>query len=233
LNLTVRQAARLLKVSEKTIYQWIEANALPAKRIHDQFGFNRVELLEWATAHHKTVSPDIFREPTLEPEDLRLVSALRLGGISYELKCATREEVLRQVVEHFPLPDIVDRDFLFQVLLAREELGSTGIGDGIAIPHVRQPLVLNISRPLLTLGFLEKPVDFKALDGKLVQVVFTLISPTIRTHLHLLSCLGFVLRDKVFKSLLRAQAAPEKILETLTQIEKNLQKSVGDQGNTP
>jgi nitrogen PTS system EIIA component len=222
LNLTVRQAARLLKVSEKTIYQWIEAGTLPAKRIHDQFGFNRVELLEWATAHRQGVSPDIFQKSSSEQEELSLVAALHLGGITYALKCLSREDVLRQVVEHFPLSDIVDRDFLFQVLLAREELGSTGIGDGIAIPHVRQPLVLNVPQPILTLCFLDQPVDFKAIDGKPVYVVFTLISPTIRSHLHLLSKLGFVLQEPTFKSLLRAKAVQEKILDALLQIEKKI-----------
>ena len=67
------------------------------------------------------------------------------------------------------LPDDVDREFLYQVLLAREALGSTGIGDGIAIPHVRNPIVLHLSRPTVTLCFLEQPVDFGALDGQPVS----------------------------------------------------------------
>jgi mannitol/fructose-specific phosphotransferase system IIA component (Ntr-type) len=89
----------------------------------------------------------------------------------------------------------VDREFLYKVLLARESLGSTGIGDGIAIPHVRNPIVLHLSRPIVTLCFLERPVDFGALDGQPVNTLFTLISPTVRAHLHLLSRLAFTLRD--------------------------------------
>ena len=83
------------------------------------------------------------------------------------------------------LPEEVDSEFLYQVLLAREALGSTGMGDGIAIPHVRNPIVLHLSRPMVTLCFLETPIDFGSLDGKPVTTLFTLISPTVRAHLHL------------------------------------------------
>src|SRR5438034_985186 len=62
----------------------------------------------------------------------------------------------------------------------REALQSTGVGDGIAIPHVRNPIVLHVSRPMITLCFLERPIDFGALDGKPVHVLFSLISPTVR-----------------------------------------------------
>src|SRR5216683_918619 len=69
------------------------------------------------------------------------------------------------------------------------------VGDGVAIPHVRNPIVLHVSRPAVTLAFLSQPVDFGALDGKPVHVLFSIISPTNRAHLQLLSRLSFVLHD--------------------------------------
>jgi PTS system nitrogen regulatory IIA component len=95
--------------------------------------------------------------------------------------------------------------------LAREALGSTGIGDGIAIPTCN-PIVL-LSRPYLC--FLEQPVDFGALDGQPVSTLFTLISPTVRAHLHLLSRLAFALRDPRFKAAVRSQASREEIFDAL------------------
>jgi PTS system nitrogen regulatory IIA component len=118
------------------------------------------------------------------------------------------------------LPDGVDREFLFRVILAREELASTGIGDGIAIPHVRNPVVLHVTQPLITLCFLEKPVEYAALDGKPVGVLFGVISPTVRAHLHLLSRLTFALRDPGFKSAILRQALREEILAEADRIEK-------------
>lgn len=73
-------------------------------------------------------------------------------------------------------------------------LGSTGIGDGIAIPHPRSPLIFNLPHASLTLSFLEKPIDFGALDGKPVFAAFTILSQTVRGHIHLISRLAHVLR---------------------------------------
>ncbi len=90
------------------------------------------------------------------------------------------------------LPEEVDREFLLRVLVAREEFSSTGIGEGIAIPHVRNPVVLHISKPMVTLFFLEHPIDFGAIDGQPVFALFMLISPTVRAHLHLISRLAYL-----------------------------------------
>ena len=80
-------------------------------------------------------------------------------------------------------------------MLAREAIAPTAIGEGIAIPHVRNPVVLHVGRPSITLCFLEQPIEYDALDGKPVHTLFTIVSPTTRAHLHLMSKLSFVLRD--------------------------------------
>jgi PTS system nitrogen regulatory IIA component len=220
MKLLVKDAARLLDVSEKTIYRWIKQGSIPAYRLNEQYRFNRAELLEWATARRIPISPEIFREVESEAASLPdFTVALREGGIHYRIGGDDRPSVLHHVVETLRLPAEVDREFLFEVLLAREALGSTAIGDGIAIPHVRNPVILHLERPLITLCFLERPVDFGALDGRPVDTLFTLISPTVRAHLHLLSRLSFALRDRRFKEAVAGQAAREEILAAAEQAE--------------
>jgi PTS system nitrogen regulatory IIA component len=215
-KLSVREAARLLGASEESVYRWINQEVLPAYRVNDEYRINAAELLEWATARKLHVSPEIFAEPESEAgPPPTLEEALRAGGIHYRVGGRDKASVLRAVVEAIALPEDLDREFLYQVLLAREALGSTAIGDGIAIPHVRNPIVLHLSRPLVTLCFLAHPVDFAALDGKPITTLFTLISPTVRTHLHLLSRLAFALRTPVFSAAVLAQAGPEEIFAAL------------------
>jgi PTS system nitrogen regulatory IIA component len=213
MKLTARDAAKLFNVSEKTIYRWIEQKGLPAYRINKQFRFNQTELLEWAAAGRTGISPEFLSQAEPGTEELPdPVQALAAGGIHYRVAGTDRDSVLRSVVELLRLPDHVDREFLFQVLLAREALGSTGIGDGIAIPHARNPIVLSVERPTITLCFLEHPVDFAALDGLPVTVLFTLVSLTVRSHLHLLSRLAFILNDKSFREVLKRQGSRDEIL---------------------
>jgi nitrogen PTS system EIIA component len=220
MQLSVKDAARILDVSEKTIYRWIKQESIPCYRINEQYRFNRAELLEWATSRRIQVSPEIFAEKDKLALPLpTLTEALRSGGVFYRVGGADQGSVLKSVVELLNLPEEVDRQFLYQVLLARETLGSTGIGDGIAIPHVRNPVVLHVSKPTVSLIFLENAIDFGAIDNKPVDTLFTLISPTVRAHLHLLSRLGIVLRDENVKAALSERATREVLMSAFSEAE--------------
>ncbi|NUN96749.1 MAG: PTS sugar transporter subunit IIA [Candidatus Omnitrophica bacterium] len=223
MQLGVKEAASLLEVSEKTIYRWIKQGTIPAYKLNEQYRFNRAELLEWATSRRIHISPEIFSEVDASRLPLPSVSeALQAGGIFYRIGGQDKNTVLRAVVDTLRVPEEVDREFLYQVLLAREALGSTGIGDGIAIPHVRNPIVLHLPRPTITLCFLENPIEFGALDGNPVTTLFTLISPSVRAHLHMLSRLGFILRNKDFRAHLSEQSSREELLRALKAAEEVL-----------
>jgi nitrogen PTS system EIIA component len=213
MQIDVKEAARLLGISEKTVYRWVKKGDLPAYRVNDLYRFNRAELLEWATAKRVGVSPEIFGDGDASEEPLPgLEEAIRAGGIYYRVGGSSKADVLAAVVELMRLPDEVDRKFLLSVILARESLGSTGFGGGIAIPHVRNPIVLHIPRPTITLCFLETPVEFGAIDGLPVHTLFTMVSPTVRAHLHLLSRLTYGLRMAELRGPVEAQKTREALL---------------------
>jgi PTS system nitrogen regulatory IIA component len=223
MQLTVKDISILLGISERTVYRYIKAGTIPSYKIQDQYRFNRAEILEWATSRKMHLGPEIFLEPESSKTPLPLLSeVLRSGGIHYRLEGDNKTAILRNMTNMMHLPPEVNRDFLFRVLMAREALSSTGVGDGIAIPHVRNPVVLNIPQPLTALYFLDKPVDFDAIDNKPVFCLFTIVSPTVRAHLHLLSKLAFALKSESFKSILTSQASREEIFRELTKIEEEL-----------
>lgn len=223
MNLSVKDAARLLAVADKTIYRWIKQKIVPAYKINESYRFNRAELLEWATSRRMGISPEAFSEPEMDSLPLPLLSeALETGGVFYRIEGRTRDEVLTDVVAHLRLPEDVDRDYLCRVLIAREAISSTAIGNGIAIPHPHNPVLVHITRPTLTLCFLENPVDFKSLDGQPVRVLLTLISPTVRVQLHMLSKLGFILMDQEFMQTLQQEQSREKIFAALIEAERKL-----------
>jgi PTS system nitrogen regulatory IIA component len=202
------------------MYRWIDEGEIPFYRINDQPRFNRAELLEWATSRRMAVSVEAFHR---SPEDGRLgpgfVEALKAGGVHACVAGTDRESVLRAVVALLRLPDRFDHEFLVQVLLAREAMGSTGIGEGIAIPHVRNPVVLNGVPASITLCYLANPVPFDAIDGQPVHTIFSMISPTIRGHLQLLARLSWALHDAGFKAAVLRRAPEAEILEEAARIE--------------
>jgi len=231
MQLDVRDIARLLKVNEKTIYRWLKDNSLPAYRVNNQYRFNRAEILEWATSRRIGVSAELFEEP--ESSGLPtygIAEALTAGGINYRVEGSDKRAALKSVLDLMRMPDEVDREYLLQVLLAREAMASTGIGDGIAIPHVRNPIVLHISRPMISLGFMEHPIDFGALDHQPVYCLFTMVSPTVRAHLSLLSRLAFALRDPGFKRIIQTQGSREQILQEARRVDAALAAVKEDNG---
>jgi len=221
MDLTVKDVVRFFDVSEDTIVSWIEEQGLPAYRINDQYRINRERAFEWATAHGVHISPDCIgsTSETVQDEMPSLASAILAGGIHYGLQGTDKHSLLQSAVSVLPLPDNVDRTFLVQMLLAREAIGSTGVGDGIALPHPRNPIVLSINKPLVSLSFLENPIDFDAIDGKPVYVFFLLISPTVRMHLHMLSRIAYASQNAQVKKLLAVKAPANEILAAVQAAE--------------
>jgi PTS system nitrogen regulatory IIA component len=233
MQLTVREVAGFLNVSEKTIYRWLQKSQIPAYRLNDQYRFNRSEILEWATARKMEVSPLIFSEPEDSAAIMpSLAQTLEVGGIHYRVAGRDRNSALRAVVNLLRLPDDMDREFLTGILLARESMASTGLGDGIAIPHVRNPIVLNVPKPAITLCFLETPIEFGALDGQPVFALFMLISQTVRAHLYLLSRIAFALQKTEVKNLITRQAGRDEILEAFRRMEESMAAPIREESRT-
>jgi len=222
MNLTIAQAAKLLNTTENRIYRWIHDGQLPACRVEDKYRLNRIELLEWATARGMKVSPEIFHEAEdpLPPE--LLAQALKRGGHIPDLPGTDKRAVLREVCNRLPMPSNVNRDDLYNVLLAREALGSTAIGKGIAIPHPRGPIILGVQEPEVTLVYLQTPIDFSAIDNQLVHTLFVIVSPSVRLHLNLLSHLMFALQDGDFQGLLALRAPANQIIQRVQTVEAAL-----------
>ncbi len=220
MNLTVRQAAAYLHVEESTVRQWISKRGLPAHRVNEGLRLNALELWEWATEHGIAVSRALLEQARKAPETIPAVSLLlEAGGIHHDVGGQDKASVLREVVARLPLPADADREFLATVLEAREAMGSTGVGDGIAIPHVRNPILLHVSEPFVTLCLLRQPVEFGAIDGRPVHALFTLVSPNVPAHLRILAQVAFVLRDPELRRLLQERADAPAILARVRAVE--------------
>jgi len=220
MQLTLRQATEYLDVSEDTLRRWIKQRGLPVHVVNERMHLNAIELWEWATENGIQVSRNLLEQERHAPESVPpLSSLLEKGGIHHDVPGADRSQVLREVVARLPLPAEIDREFVSAVLEAREAMGSTGIGDGIAIPHVRNPILLQVTEPRVTLCLLRQPIDFGAIDGRPVHALFTVISSTVPAHLRILSQLGFALRDRSLKNLLDIRADAARILGRIREME--------------
>lgn len=222
MDITAKDAAQMLSVPEEQIHAWIRNGTLPSYRIKDRYRLNRVELLEWAAARNIKVAPQFFGKNGETHGGLLLTRALTQGGVLHDVAGKDKISVLREVCAKLRLPSEIDREELHSVLVAREALCSTGIGNGIAIPHPRCPIVLGLTDPHVTLAFLREPIEYCALDKKPVGVLFVIISTTVHIHLTLLSHLMFALQDSEFRGLLDRRADEETILAKSAERERQV-----------
>ncbi len=210
MQLTVQQAASFLDVPERQIYLWLDEGEIPFSREQGRIRFNQTELLEWAMA--RGVRPSHPFQADGEIQAPGLADALSLGGVHEGLAATDRAAAIRAAVERLPLRPGEDPEMLVDVMLAREAAGSTAVGDGIAIPHVRAPIVRNGVAPAIALCTLVQPIGFGARDGKPVHTLFLLVTPTVSVHLQMLARLAAALHDPEFKSAVLRRAPPEEIL---------------------
>ena len=220
MQLTLRQAADYLGVNEQTTRRWIRERGLPVHEVNERLYLKAVELWEWAIEQGVPVSRKLLEHARRAPDQMpRLSDMLRSGGILYDVEGRSKAEILSEIVSRLPLPPEQDRVTLLRVLEAREAMGSTGVGNGIAIPHVRNPIVLHVDQPFVTLSLLRHPVEFDAVDGQPVHALFMVVSPTVPVHLKILAQFGLVLRDTTLRDMLRTRAPADDIIGRVEMLE--------------
>jgi len=225
--LTAKEIAHLLGTSQVTVLRWAYQGKIPCKHKKDSYVFKKSEIMDWANIHNLFVKKDDEKKnKASQEESISLAPAVKRGGFFYDLEGNDIYSVLKNAVVRIELPETVKKESVLNELLNREEIASTGIGNGVAIPHPRKILDLGLENPTIPVIFLKKPVDFNAVDNKEVFVLFLMFNPSTKIHLKLLSRLSLCLRDKAFWTLLKEKAPKEKILAGIERIENSLQEKM-------
>ena len=150
-----------------------------------------------------------------------LSDLLTPARINLNLKSTDRDSVLAELVNQ--IPELANqpeaRQTLLRALHEREQLHSTGIGDGVALPHARNGLVGLVDHSLIVFGRQTEGIPFGAIDAAPARLFFLLIAPTVTQHLAILARLSRLLRDpRLRQSLLKADQ-PEKVLALIEEAE--------------
>ena len=146
---------------------------------------------------------------------------MTVSSIELNLRGIDRDEVLRELVDKIPamVSRSESRQTLLRALQEREQLCSTGIGDGIALPHARNALVGLVDQTVIVFGRHPTGIPFSAIDNVPARLFFLLVAPTVSQHLQVLARLSRLLRDpKLRQNLLRAER-PDKVIALIHEAE--------------
>jgi PTS system nitrogen regulatory IIA component len=209
MELKIKDIVDLLQVSEKTVYRWIKEKKIPCYRIQHQYRFNRAEINEWIMSNKIELSSKLL-DLSIAGRPTNFTDLLR---IYHDIAGNTIRDVLHNAIEAIYTPPDIDKEDIFAALLNREELMSTAVGHGVAIPHPRNPLITNIKDASVSICFLKEAVDFGALDGKSVTTLFILLTYSPRRHLEVLSKISYLCQMDDFLALLERRAPATEIMD--------------------
>jgi len=153
---------------------------------------------------------------------MNLASLLSKERINLSLGSGQKNKVIEELV--YMIKQGTDAELIVSTLLKREELGSTGIGKGIAIPHCRS---LAVDKLEIAVGKTQKPINFNAIDKKPVSLVFLIIAPPQDPGNQYLITLGKIVqiaKELTKKKLVQKLKSPEEFISLINEIEKGLKK---------
>lgn len=154
---------------------------------------------------------------------MKFADFVSVDAIRADLHADTKESIVREMAEALLEAGKVsagELDSIVKAIMKREELGSTGIGRGVAVPHTKHP---SVDRLIGTVAVSREGVDFESLDGEKVQLFFLLISPPDRPgdHLRALENISRQLRDDMFCKFLKQAKTREDIQHLLEEADNH------------
>ena len=148
---------------------------------------------------------------------MELSEILKPEAVKYVGKSASKKRVLQDIAARAAMVYGIDPDAAFDALQERENLGPTGVGEGVALPHAR---IEGLESVIGVFIRLEKPLDYESVDRQPVDLVFALFAPVNSgvDHLKALACVSRLLRDSATRAKLRANDDEATLFAVLTEI---------------
>jgi PTS system nitrogen regulatory IIA component len=167
------------------------------------------------------VEQDFTSQEPASPESgsPNLASLVERGGVYHNVPGTTPKDLLAVVINCLPPLPALDISALYREILEREALVSTGIGQGIALPHPRNPMIQKDDEAFVAVIFPAQPLDWNAPDGIKVHTVFLIASSSTKQHLNTLSKINFLCQQEEFYALIQARASEDVIVAAIQKTE--------------
>jgi PTS system nitrogen regulatory IIA component len=152
--------------------------------------------------------------------DESLAALVKRGGVYRNIPGNNPREILSGIIEKLKNFNAQKKETLLQAVLEREALMSTGIENGIALPHPRVPVLEDGDKPFVALAFARNPPDWSTPDGSKVRAIFLIISKNSGQHLKVLTKINFLCQEEKFYNLISARTSADKIITAIDEAEK-------------
>lgn len=203
-QMTEQQVAAYLSMDVREVVKLASRGQIPCRKQGGAFLFRKGQVDHWVWEQMHTLAPErlegieegVSAHHGLDAEGLTVCSLIPRAGVAVPLVAKTRDAALRRLVELADAADLVyDRDELLSELRQREELCSTALLPGAAVPHPRHPMPWDIAASFVVVGLTPSGIPYGAVDGSLTRLFFLICGKDERTHLHVLARLALMLYE--------------------------------------
>jgi PTS system nitrogen regulatory IIA component len=196
--MTLAEVAEYLKLSQKTLLKMVNNKEIPCTKIANQWRFSKIMLDDWLLSKMQVIPQnDLSRLIEQEYDFVPLSRLVAVETINCDIKARTRDEALEELADMAETAHLIKKKTLFlKQLIERENMISTSLDHGVAIPHLRKPSPELVNEPRIIIGISKLGIDFNSSDGSKCHVFFLLISDSELVHLRILSRITQLLRKK-------------------------------------
>jgi len=211
--LTLKKAAEYLKVSERVISNFLDEGIFEKVRKRGGFKISQDSIDDWLNSLDEREQIQFAQKKTI----CRFKDYFEPEFVFFDFDVDNKYESIAQMCKYAKDLGIVrDNTWLYEVVVAREDLVSTAYGNGIALLHPRHMNHSKIKVPTILFGRSNQEVDFDATDGKLVNMYFLLLLKDDKQHLFSLSYISRFLKKEDNIEFLRTETDPQKIVSRIT-----------------
>ncbi len=229
--MTLSQVAAYLKVAEKTVLRMAHKSEIPCAKVASQWRFVKPMIDNWLLSKMKYFNPENELDRILVEDERALIPVTRLlhhAFVICDIWPGTIEQVLGQLIEPlFEAGIIADKTEYLNKLVVREQLLTTALGKGIAIPHIRNPRENPRGITLIIVGICKEGTDFGALDNAATKIFLLLCTDSEKLHLRILARLNRIINDHALIQELLQAPDEQAVIELFANKEKALFQSAG------
>lgn len=209
--LTIEEVAGMLRVSERTVYEWAQKGEIPGGKLGTSWRFVRSEIEGWLS---KKLTP---RELSVPPQAAASIESVLAPERAFLIPGSTKAEALGVLIDALtPMPGVLSKKELADAIFSREQLMSTGIGLGIGIPHARLNGVKNVFAAIVVC---KNPLtDYESLDKSPVSIVVMILAGRDQhaLYINILSSVSKILKEEGARDALRGASTTDEIYRILT-----------------
>lgn len=223
MDLRIKDVAELLNISETTVRRWLSEGRIPAYKLNRQYRFSRTEIEDWLM-HQKLQAAKELRAKeapiSVGNRQFSLFRAINHGEV-FEISANSKQDAIAQTMKHMAERYDLDASVLTELFMDRERMMSTGLGEGVAVPHSRD-FLLETHFDVVNVVYLKKAIDYDSLDGSLVDILFFIFASEDKHHLNLLAKIAHFTGKPECRGFIKDRPSKEALLEFIKDWENSL-----------